>query len=156
MAAERKSSFDVTDACDLTAEEYREHRTREKGYAMIALILHLIPAVLPAMALSVFYTAAPYILAFFPLIVLVLILYRAPMEAAQITETVKRNYVQFASFLILTARILAILTPALLIYANFRLDLGISIWLIIQIVCLLLEGLALQFLFRHRRKLRYS
>ena len=156
MAAERKNSFDVTEAGDLSAEEYHNHRTREKGYAMIALTLYIIPAVLPAMALSVFYTAAPYILAFFPLIVLVLILYRAPMEAAQITETVKRNYVQFANVLILIVRILAILTPALLIYANFRLDLGINVWLIIQIVCLLLEGLALQFLFRHRRKVKYS
>lgn len=156
MAAERKSSFDVSDACDLTADEFRDHRTREKGYAMIALILHIIPIVLPAMALSVFYTAAPYILAFFPLIVLVMTMYRAPMEADEIIGTVKRNYVQFADILILITRILAILTPALLIYANFRLDLGISIWLVIQIACLLLEGLALQFLYRHRRKLRFS
>ena len=156
MAAERKSSFDIIDACDLTADEFRDHRTREKGYAMIALILHIIPVMLPAMALSVFYTAAPYILAFFPLIVLVMTMYRAPMEAEAIIGTVKRNYVQFADILILITRILAILTPALLIYANFRLDLGISIWLVIQIACLLLEGLALQFLYRHRRKLRFS
>ena len=155
MAAERKSSFETNDARDLSADEFREYRTREKGYAMIALILHIIPFLLPAMALSVFYTATPYILAFFPLAAQTLFIYRAPMEAEKIFGTARQTYVQLVTILILLTRILAILTPALLIYANFRMDFGLSVWLIIQIGCLLLEGLALQFLYRHRRKVTF-
>ena len=137
-------------------DAFRDHRTREKGYAMIAVILHVIIGFLPAMGLNVAWTAACYAAAMILAILIALRAYQAPSEAVPLSREQYRRYVTGFRVLVNVQRLLIMLSVILDVIFNFAYQLGVSIWFILQIALFLLEALSLQFLFRQQRNVTWE
>ncbi len=137
-------------------QDFQNLRTREKGYSMIAAILHVLIGLLPAMALSFAPVAVCYILGLLLVIRMTLRYYRAPSEAVPLSRPQYLRFVVNPGRMCNAVRILAFLTLILNIIFTFRYQIGIGPWFIVQIVLLLLEALALQFLFRLQRGVQWD
>ena len=141
---------------DPGGETFRDHRTREKGYAMIAVILHVVIGFLPAMGLNLIWTAACYVLSMILAFLVVLRAYQAPSEAIPLSRDQYQRFVTGFRVLVNIQRVLLILNVILDVIYTFLYQLGVSVWFILQIALFLLEALALQFLFRQMRDVRWE
>ena len=141
---------------DAEPADYASDRVREKGYSMIAAILHVVIGLIPAMGLSAVYAAAFYSVGLFIVLYMTWLIYRGPSEKRPLSRPDYSKYVQRTKILATAARVVVLLTFAGDLIGNFALRLDISVWMVLQIILLLLEALDLQFLYRHQRDMTYS
>lgn len=141
---------------DMEEADYANYRMREKGYAAIAMILHIIVGFLPSMGLGVAYSAAAYMGGLALIIYLTILVYRGPSDLTPRTRSQYRRYGTRPGILTNIQRILVIMAIAMDAIATYTTGLGIGIWFILQLILLLLEALDLQFLFRLQRTLRWD
>lgn len=141
---------------DMPEEEYADYRMREKGYAAIAAILHIVIGFLPSMGLNLIYSGACYMAGLILVIYMTVLAYRGPSDSSPKTREEYRKYGQRPRILTNVQRVIVILTLMLDVIATYQTGLGIGIWFILQMILLLLEALDLQFLFRMQRKLGWE
>ena len=140
----------------LPAEDYHQFHMKEKGYAAIAMLLHIAIGLMPAMGLNVFYAAIFYMAGLVLIIYLTILLYRGPAQKQPLSEPQHRKFARRPRILVNVQRMLAMLTLMMVVIANFQYQLGIRLWFLLQVALLLLEALSLQFLYRLQRDLKWE